>query len=101
MNSWNTNRQTRREEPGVVKELRASLAIDLGNLRSAADGFHTRERRMEALRRHLEDGRPYTDSFNANFGAVLGFFVTHLNRSPYEILKAKGLELISSDSLRL
>jgi len=71
------------------------------NLRTTYEGIHTRERRMESLRVHLQGARPYTDSLNTNFGAVLGLWITHLNRSPYEVLKAKGLDLISSDSLRL
>jgi len=101
VNNWNTNRQTRHEEVAVLRQLRASLAVDLEDLRSAVEGFHTRERRMELLRDYLQQGRPYADSLDGNFGSVLGFAFTHLNRSPYEVLKAKGLDLISDDSLRL
>jgi hypothetical protein len=56
---------------------------------------------MESLRAHLQGQRPYSDSLNDNFGAILGFWITPLNRSSYEVLKAKGLDLISSDTVRL
>jgi hypothetical protein len=39
VNNWNTTRQTRREELSLLKQLRASLAIDLANLRTTAEGF--------------------------------------------------------------
>jgi hypothetical protein len=53
------------------------------------------------LREHLRKELPYADSLDSNFGAVFRFWETNLNRGPYEVLKAKGLDLISSDSLRL
>jgi uncharacterized protein DUF6090 len=101
VNNWNTHRQARQEELTLLKQLRASLAIDLVNLRTTSEGVHIRERRMQSLRVHLQGEKPYNDSLNTNFGAVLGLWITHLNRSPYEVLKAKGLDLISSDTLRL
>jgi uncharacterized protein DUF6090 len=101
VNNWNINRQDRKTEMSLLQQLHSSLAMDLANLKEADDGFRNRKQRMDTLRDHLGRGRPYADSLQSEFGAVLGIWPIHFNRSPYEVMKGKGLELISSDSLRL
>ncbi len=54
---------------------------------------------MNALLADLDRGVT-TDSADARFGAVLRMWELQPNRSVYEMLKAKGLDLISDDSLR-
>lgn len=101
VNNWNADRQDRRAEVSILQQIRSSLAIDLSNLKEANAGVASRQHRMEALRDHLDRRAPYTESLPAEFGLVLGIWPLQFNRSPYDVLKAKGLALISNDGLRL
>jgi hypothetical protein len=101
VNNWNANRQERRLEGRMLQQLRNSLAADLAGLKELDQSVRLRTARMESLRAHLQQGLPYADSLNANFGAVIRFWDYPLNRSPYEVLKVRGLDLVSDDSLRM
>jgi len=101
VNNWNTDRQDRQTELSLLQELRAALTADLDVLKGAETGFQSRKQKIEALRDHVGRAEPYAESLNADFGIVLGIWPIHFNRSPYEVLKAKGLNLVSNDSLRL
>lgn len=101
VNSWNDGRKQRRLELTMLRQLRATLLADLTVLRSVDDSIRVRERRMEALRADLERGTVRHDSAETQFGAVLRLWEVRLNRSVYESLKARGLDLVSSDALRL
>jgi hypothetical protein len=61
----------------------------------------SRKERIEGLRDHVRTERRYAESLNGAFGMVLGIWPIQFNRSPYEVLKAKGLDLVSSDALQL
>src|SRR5207237_9973733 len=91
----------RKAEVSMMSQIRSALAIDLSNLKEANEGFPSRKQRIESLRDHIGRQAPYTESMRSEFGAVLGIWTVQFNRSPYEVLKGKGLALISSESLRL
>jgi hypothetical protein len=101
LNNWNQTRQERQIELAILQELRASLAADLVRLNEAVQERHDREQRVEALIQHLDRRLPYADALATKFGAVLGFSILTPNRSPYEVLKARGLGAISSAALRI
>jgi hypothetical protein len=101
VNNWNSRRQQRQLEITVLREFRAALASDLAALREVKAAVQLRETRMETLRTALERGVVPTASADQLFGAVLRVWELQLNRSVYETLKAKGLDLISSESVRL
>jgi len=100
-NNWNAARQERQRELRLLQHLRASLITDLAALKAVGGEVRLRERRMEELQALLERNDTSKDSADVRFGAVMRFWDTPLDRSVYEVLKATGLELISSDSLRL
>ena len=101
VNNWNASRQQRRVELTVLAQLRAALVGDLSALRAVDDAVRVREKRIEMLLADLDRGVVTGDSADVRFGAVLRIWELRLNRSLYETLKAKGLDLISNDSLRL
>jgi hypothetical protein len=100
-NNWNAARQERQRELRLLQHLRASLITDLAALKAVGGEVRLRERRMEELQSLLGRNDTNTDSADVRFGAVMRFWDTPLDRSVYEVLKATGLEQISSDSLRL
>src|SRR6267378_4487439 len=101
LNNWNAGRHARQAELSFLQQMRSSLGLDLARLKEAQEGFQQREKRMESLHDHLASGLPYADSLRRDFGAVLRFQTTYLNRGPYEVLKGAGLKVISNDELRL
>lgn len=101
VNNWNTQRQERKVELSLLREMHAALTLDLAELRQAAVGFRTSEARLIALRNHLNGHLPYTDTLDHYFGAMYGMRRPNLHSAPYEALKTRGFDLISSDSLRL
>ena len=100
VNNWNTDRQNRKAEFALLRQLHSSLTVDLAHLNEAQAGYRSRKQRIEALRDHLSGGGPYTDALRSDFGVVLGIWPIQLNQSAYEAVKGRGLESISNDSLR-
>jgi len=98
VNNWNDERRQRRLELATLGQLRVELAGDLAALRELDDAIRERERRMVALLADLDRG---VDSSDVGFGAVLRIWGAALNRSAYETLKVRGLDLVSNDNLRL
>ena len=84
----------------VLGELRATLGGDREVLSDNLDRFRAAAGRLAALRAHIEAGAGYSDSLDANFGALYGLRISQVNASPYESLKSRGLDLVSGDSLR-
>jgi len=60
-----------------------------------------KEQRVVELQEHLGAQGPYSESLDVLFGAVYGFNESYLNRAPFEVLKSRGLGLISNESLRV
>jgi len=101
VDNWNAGRKERAQELFLLRQLQVSLQEDLANIRSLQEVFGQSLNKMELLKRHLEQGRPYSDSLDAYFGTVIGIWPFQPNYSVYEVVKAQGLQLITSDSLRL
>jgi hypothetical protein len=101
VNNWNTGWQNRATELALLQQLRSALVNDLSNLNDAQNGFRSRKKRIEVLRDDVKRGRAYEDSMASDFGIVLGIWPIHFNRGPYEVLKGRGLDLISNDAIRL
>jgi hypothetical protein len=101
VNNWNTSRQDRASELSLLADLHSSLTLDVGVLKEVQTVAQSRKAQIESLRDHVCTGKPYAASLNSTFGLVLGIWPIHFNRSPYEVLKAKGLDLVSRDALRL
>ena len=101
VNDWSAGRENRRLELIMLRQMRSSLSADLDALTNVRTSVLVRESRIKALRADLDTGAPPNDSTDARFGAVIRFWDVPLNRSVYEALKIKGLNLVSDDSLRL
>ena len=94
VSNWNVTRQERRLERTVLGQLSTALVGDLAALRDVVADIRVREKRTEALLADLDRGGPTHGSTDVLFGAVLRIWKLQLNRSVYETLKMKGLDLI-------
>jgi|SRR5688572_24265391 len=99
--AWNNARHKRDDQLWLLRELRTSLAADLQGIENTARRLTEKEHRIDSLLVHLEHSGAYNSEMDRLFGAVYGVHAFQLNTSIYEMLKERGLDLISSDSLRL
>lgn len=101
LDDWRTSRSERAAELSMLAQIRSSLLADREVLKASLERIRGRDERIRRLATHLRMELPYADSLDVYFGAVNRYEPVHLNRSPYESLKTRGLNLISSDSLRI
>ena len=96
---WYERRQQQDDEVGILRQLAAALENDVARLANAQQRQLGRRQNLIDLLEHLEGDGPYSDDLR--FGALVGFIGTNMNSAAYEVLKSRGLSLISSDSVRL
>lgn len=99
--AWNTARNRRQDQLWLLQELRRSVVADAAGLDNAARRLKEKAVRIDSLLIRLSGDDPYAKDFNRLFGAVYGVHSFQLNTSLYDMLKARGLDLIGNDSLRL
>lgn len=101
LNSWSENRKDQHTETKILTEIRNGLISDTLDMKGNIQGH---KRGIEACQyfRDLIDQKTLPDSMaNEQFILLLRDFISIQNKSGYESLKSKGLELIDNDSLRL
>jgi hypothetical protein len=101
VNAWWGHRQDRAAEQAALRELDNALAADIADLQDDLGEYAKLAHGDSVLIDRFDRGLGYTDSILPAFNA-LTIFRTHVaNSAPFESLKARGLALISDDSLRL
>jgi hypothetical protein len=100
--SWRERGQERQAEAVMLGAMHSALVADLSALELAVAGYEAAEAANLFLQRQLASSEPYADSLDALFGMVYSTGVVQPpNMAPYEALKARGLQLISDEALRL
>jgi hypothetical protein len=100
LSNWNENRNNRHAEEKILTEISKGLAQDTADFHLNINGH---QKGLEACSyfRNLANGVEVSDSlFARNFIFLLRDFISVQNKSGYESLKSKGLELIEDDDLR-
>lgn len=100
-NSWYEGRKDFRDETLLLQQMHQTLEEDLEELSRRSITMHEVEQDIAALLNHLEEGRPYTEDLGGYFRSLSRFRGVRMRLAPFEALKARGLALISSDSLRM
>lgn len=101
LNTWSENRKDKHTETKILTEIRNGLQLDTADMRGNIVG-HRRGIEACTYFRDLIDNKELPDSTaNEQFRLLLRDFISIQNKSGYESLKSKGLELIDDDSLRL
>ncbi|HCX20465.1 MAG: hypothetical protein CMB80_05205 [Flammeovirgaceae bacterium] len=101
LNTWSENRKDSHTEAKILTEIRNGLVSDTLDMRGNISGH---QRGIEACQyfRDLINNKELPDvDPNEQYILLLRDFISIQNKSGYESLKSKGLELISDDSLRL
>ena len=100
LNGWSQNRHDRHVELKVLREMRHALAVDLADNRTDYEAFQVERARLDSVRVLLDESRPYAPAQDSLFGAMLTTRVLQLNAGPYDVLRARGFELLTDDVLR-
>lgn len=98
---WNSNRKNSINEAKALKEIYKGLQVDHAALEQVIFKTERGINSIKILDRLLMENMPtITSSLDTLFGAVYGFRFFVFEKTNYEDLKANGLNLIKSDSLR-
>lgn len=100
LNKWNEDRRDRDSESKILTEIKNGLELDLIDLRGNMFGH---EKGIEACFyfRDLINNEPVDKELLEHaYFILLRDFISIQNKSGYESLKSKGLEIVRSDSLR-
>ena len=101
INNWNENRKERQVELKILKEMKLALYNDIRNLKINVRSYSSVKRSLEIIKEQLPLATPTNDSLQYAFRSSLFNNSVAPNIAAYETLKAKGIDLISNDSLRM
>ena len=101
LNTWSEGRKDNHTETKILTEIKNGLQLDTADIAVNVLGHQLGIDACQYFR-NLIDNKEVSDSLaNKQFVVLMRDFVSIQNKSGYESLKSKGLELISNDSLRL
>jgi hypothetical protein len=100
LNDWSQNRRDRQAELQLLRQMHARLAANVADNRTDYEFFRDARARIEKIDRVLTESRRYSPAQDSLFGAMLGTRVLQVNAGPYDVLRARGFELMTDDSLR-
>jgi hypothetical protein len=100
LNKWNEDRKDIRSEIKILTEIRNGLKLDLYDFNENIDGHNLGIKACEYFRRVINNEEFDQDSFQIHYFILLRDFISVQNKTGYESLKSKGLELVRNDSLR-
>ena len=100
VDNWNQDRQERKLEKVLLKEMLINLQSDLGDVEFNLNWHSQFLNSNEIVLEYLEGSDPWHDSLEIHFGHLTGGTVFNENISAYESLKSIGIDLISNDTLR-
>ncbi|MBO6881380.1 DUF6090 family protein [Winogradskyella sp.] len=100
INNWNENRKLVKAEIKALKELQEGFKAETLDLNINIEALTKASRSGTIILKQLKSDAPYHDSLSLHFASALQLTRLISNDGPYDMLKTKGLDLISNDSLR-
>lgn len=101
LSKWNEDRNKYKSAEKTLLEIRNGLEQDLGDMKNNLMGHENAIHGCAYLRKFLNNQDVKNDSVVLYYSRILRDYISIQNQSGYEALKAKGLELVQNDSLRL
>jgi hypothetical protein len=101
VNNWNEGRKNREIEIEILSVIYANLINDLDDFEKNLIHFSNKKESCNAILEFAENNVSYHDSMSFYFlyASIFPHFTP--NTSGYELLKSKGLDLVSNDSLKI
>lgn len=100
LDHWNDNRRDRHSEQKILREVRNGLLLDLQDIANNKTGHQYGIRTCHYFRDLLNQQNVAQDSVAFMYTILLRDFNTIFNKTGYESLKSKGLEIVRNDSVR-
>lgn len=100
VNNWNEFNKIKQQEIKILKELKRSISSDLKSLKAVIAMDERKLAFFKVIKREILLVKPQNDSITEAFAMVLQNQIFKEEVGPYEVLKSKGLSLISNDSIR-
>ncbi len=100
INNWNENRKEINIEKKILVEISKGLKQDLIDIKSNMSAHTAGLQACKYYRKIFINKKVQPDSINYYFSYLTRGYISIQNRSGYESLKSRGLELIKEDSLR-
>ncbi|MEM6966668.1 MAG: hypothetical protein AAF573_18030, partial [Bacteroidota bacterium] len=99
LQQWNDHRINRYSELEILTEMKVGLELDLSDVKDNQNGHQMGIKYCDYFR-DIIDNRPFSkDTLYMAYFTLWRDFISVQNKSGYETLKSKGLELIQNDSL--
>ncbi|MEP1033727.1 DUF6090 family protein [Ekhidna sp.] len=99
LNNWKEVRASKDKEEKMLKEIKTNLALDLIDLRDNFSGHRMALEHIESLQN--SDPTFERNKVGGKFHSAFRDFIFSPQTSAFETLKARGVDLISNDSLRI
>jgi hypothetical protein len=100
LENWNSKRLLKMEEVELLKEFSKTLGTDLADIQGNVFEYSKCINSVHQIVKSMEENLPFHDSMVYHFSNITINRVFYRNDGPYEVLKSKGFDLISNDSLR-
>ena len=99
--SWYENRQLRGDEFAALAQLQATLREDLDRITVEYDTIGRVNQAIGSFVERIETGQLEQPEITTGIRSIGRFVTLNLRYGPYETLKARGIDLISDESLRV
>ena len=100
VNNVNENRKKKNLEVETLRELQESLISNFDNMISSTETLKVDIDKSKSLVTHLEARKPYTDELQELFYHPYRARSFIVNRSAFEMLENRGIDIISNKELR-
>ena len=98
--SWYEMAKDNRQGKAILVDLRETLRADLENLKAYEKATIRRANNLSSLIEHLDMAHSYSPQLKEYFKSLNSWDDVDVRSAPFEALKNRGLNLISSDELR-
>ena len=100
LNNWNESRKLKQSERNILREIRSNLELDLIDMSNNQQGHESGLQSIDSLN-DLATKSEYVNRIPYHLFNVFRDFLFIPQTSAFETLKARGVDLISNDSLRI
>ena len=101
INNWNNNKNLRKTEVSLLKEMKINLKGDLDDVRFNITWNKRALNASEIVLESLKNTESYNDSLSFYYANLLGGADFSKNTSAFDNLKSMGFHIILNDSLRI
>ena len=100
LNNLNSERQRKQEEISILKGLKKDFQADIKDFKMNISGYKYISYSVDFILDRLESSAVYNDSLDSKFAGTISWPRSIIHKNSFDVLKSKGLDLISNDSLR-